>query len=116
NYPKTIKYISLYPSHQDDEGDERMGSDLDEKRDNTTETNETSLKRAHLRDQIRQAMASGELNAEPEKAIGSRSQWPAVEAPQDKKEEKRTHRNSESKFRDGNATAGVFEDDFFEAE
>ncbi|KAG8766408.1 18S rRNA maturation protein [Serendipita sp. 411] len=120
NYPKTIKYIALYASHPDHEGEESTGEqegNEDEKMEESTRMDESGIKRAEMRSQIRRAMESGELSAEPEKIIGTQSSRGVIGVPGAKKEDSKVHRSNKNKqSRVDNAAGGVLEDNFFEAE
>lgn len=115
NYPKANKYISLFPSKSQKEGEE---SDEDETMASPEAEGalETSRKREELRNAIREAMQADKLEQEPELHLTDREKAPNHSANlepvgNDGVEQKRKRKDSKKVEK---ARGGVDEDAFFE--
>ncbi|CCA71527.1 related to rRNA-processing protein EFG1-Coprinopsis cinerea [Serendipita indica DSM 11827] len=108
HYPKLEKYISLFPPEVRGEA---RNQDEDSEAETHAGSEETTQKRAEIRNTIRTAMIAGELEAEPEKHLAERQTSTSLH-----QEKQKLEKISASEHSKKAVTSGVEEDAFFEME
>ncbi|KAI0350628.1 hypothetical protein OH77DRAFT_1488837 [Trametes cingulata] len=119
HYPKTKKYISLFPP----EVRQAKGQSAAEAAREAKEKSETDRQREELREWMRKQMDAGALSWEPEvelekserKAARAGAVAPSLEAPGEKKTKSKKGDKMDASASKSRAAAGVADDDFFAA-